>query len=219
MKESLNKLRQEAVWKIQKIFLDCKISILVAADIDEGSSPIIFADSDDEMTFTLDRIQYLNGKLSVDSSSAYSNDSSDIEDLSTDILIELVDWLEEHEERIRTFSEQNSLGVAVRTAVDNLMSEIYDKVLEFLNSHGFECEPGLDYPFVDGQGALPRILIRTFDRIHVVSDAPSVQVNVIYHDTDEDGNAVGEPDECSLMDLSLDEMCAICAALWPDLEF
>lgn len=67
---------------------------------DLGSTPVIWPDSDPEVTFTLDRINSDGGRTLVDSSSSFSNRTDRIEDISTDVLVDILDFLEDNEEMI-----------------------------------------------------------------------------------------------------------------------
>lgn len=103
-RKQLRALREEAANSILSVMHKCNILSIEAVDVDEGSSPIIIEDPDDgNLSYTLDRIKVYNTdreRLLIQASNCW--DSADIEedDLSTDTLIGLSDWVEENEDAI-----------------------------------------------------------------------------------------------------------------------
>lgn len=103
-REQLQAFREEAINSILSVMHRCHILTIEAVDVDAGSSPIIIEDPNDgNLTYTLDRIKVYKTdreRLLIQVSNCW--DSADIEqdDLSTDTLLGLSEWVEENEDVI-----------------------------------------------------------------------------------------------------------------------
>lgn len=86
------------------------IGDIFAADIDEGSSPVIHEGRPgyDYDTFTLDRIEadFEHGTLAVEASSSDDNGTWDAGDLPVEVVYDLLEWLMEHEDTIIEYAKE-----------------------------------------------------------------------------------------------------------------
>lgn len=87
-----------------KDFLDSRnIVSLESVDVDEGNSPIIIENWDDEnQTYTLDRIVRYDeyNAVKVDASSSYNSGTYDLDNLDIEVLEGILDWLIDNVETI-----------------------------------------------------------------------------------------------------------------------
>lgn len=101
MNKKLLEIRNEAFNSIKALM--GSLNQLYITDIDEGSSPIVCENNfDDNLTSTLDSItQEEDGRLTFYHSSSCSNGYLTSTEISTDALIEIAEFLEEHKEQIQ----------------------------------------------------------------------------------------------------------------------
>lgn len=97
-KARLQTIRDSVIATIADILDEHSSDTMDVTDL--GSTPVIWPDSDPEVTFTLDRINFDRGRTLVDSSSSFSNRTDRIEDISTDVLVDILDFLEDNEKMI-----------------------------------------------------------------------------------------------------------------------
>ena len=102
--ERLYALKREFVNAISDFLNKHKITNLYTGDVGYGSdSPVMVEDFyDSDMTYTLDSIEVHQdtGSIEVNMSSAYDSTSAWLDDLATDTLATLLQWLTDYEEDI-----------------------------------------------------------------------------------------------------------------------
>lgn len=104
----LNQLRAEVVKDIYRIVSATELGNILISEIDEGCSPIIDEDEYDENnTYTLDYVYIENDRLFFDGSSSYANYTWNQDNLSVDALCNVLEFLEDHEEKIKEFWTDN----------------------------------------------------------------------------------------------------------------
>ncbi len=108
MKEKILQWKREIIEKIYDLLAHYDLDGLYISNIEEGYSPILQYDSLDEHTFTLDHIKRFiqDGQkhLSLDGSSSYENLTWDAEDLSVEILNDILEFLLDHEDEIDEYA-------------------------------------------------------------------------------------------------------------------
>ncbi len=98
----LQRFRKELLDEIKSTLEKHNLEELYISDIDEGCSPIIDEDKwEEDNTYTLDSITLTDGRLSFDGSNCFSNYSWSETTISTDALIGIVDFLDNHAEKIK----------------------------------------------------------------------------------------------------------------------
>lgn len=113
-KSKLNEIRQEAIDCIKKLMTKHRIQTVEAYDIDEGSSPIVDENgSDGNLTFTLDRVTLKDGSLEFEASNCCENHTWDEDDISTDALVGISEWLEENEKTLEELADENQTTIHV----------------------------------------------------------------------------------------------------------
>ena len=126
-KTKLQTLRQETIGAIVDILRRHKND---DADFALSSTPIISEDPlNDYNTYTLDRIILQEDSFSVDASSSGDTTDWSAEDLSTDVLINILEWLENYEETIwaETETEDTVYVLSTDNSEDGISeSEIID---------------------------------------------------------------------------------------------
>ena len=100
-------IRHDAIAKVKSILSENGLDELLISDIDEGNSPVVQWGNDDADTYTLDEISLnTNGTILFNASSCWTSGVWDENDISTDALIDIVDFLEENEEIIKEYAEE-----------------------------------------------------------------------------------------------------------------
>lgn len=102
-------VRKRVSNKIRRILRSANLNMLTIADLDLDSSPIVQEDTMDENnTFTLDHIIVNHDNtISIDASSAWADNLSlEEEEMSTDVLLAIADFLQEHEDDIKLLSKE-----------------------------------------------------------------------------------------------------------------
>lgn len=99
-KTKLQEIRDAVVDGIHDLVVKHKHDVFDVMDL--GGTPVIWPSSDDQDfdTYTLDRVRIDKEDVLVDSSSSDNSRTDRVEDLSTDIIVDLLEFLEEYEEHI-----------------------------------------------------------------------------------------------------------------------
>ena len=107
MGSKLQKIRSESINAIRDILAENHLGSLRMYDLDAGCSPIVQEDTfDDNDTYTLDEIRILNdGCIVFDASSCADNFTWTEDNISTDALVGIEEFLEEHIEEIKEYAE------------------------------------------------------------------------------------------------------------------
>jgi len=107
MNSKLQKIRSESINSILDILSENKLGSLHIYDIDAGCSPILQEDAfDDNNTYTLDEIRLMpNGSIVFDGSNCSDNFTWTEDNISTDALIGIEEFLEEHIYDIKEYAE------------------------------------------------------------------------------------------------------------------
>ena len=109
--ESIKEFRKSLIKDITKRILDTKLARIEVSEIAMGDSPVLINNvNDDKSIFTLDRIDVSRkadgGEIVwFDGSSAYRNTSLTIDEIGTDELAGILEWLELYEEEIDELAE------------------------------------------------------------------------------------------------------------------
>ena len=98
--QRVSKLRAEIISQIETFLDSHGIKCLTAAEVNEGSSPIIIDGLDDEDTFTLDRLINDEVDTILECSSCWENTSVSLYDVNAEVAEGILDWLYENEEEI-----------------------------------------------------------------------------------------------------------------------
>ena len=103
MQKTLNKIRSKAEKAIIKLLTENNLDHVHVLDLSDGNgSPILQSDEfDDNNTFTLDAIVLDGGKLCFEGSSCNGNLSWTMDTISTDALLDILDYLEEYSEELQ----------------------------------------------------------------------------------------------------------------------
>ena len=136
MNRKIVELRNEAIKsiKVSMGVLNC----LEMVDIDEGNSPIVCEDRYDEnLTTTLDRIvQEEDGRLTFYHSSSCSNGWLTEDEIPTDALVEIAEFLEEHKEQIQEIiDETDATAEDDDMPRDMFVKNTYDSVCRALTDY------------------------------------------------------------------------------------
>ena len=106
----LRELRNKIIKDINARVFSYGIDCIDLMDIGESNSPILVEGRDDENTFTLDRINVCKkdgiSYLSFDGSSSWSNTILFIEEIGTDELDGILEWLEDYDDEIKEYAKQ-----------------------------------------------------------------------------------------------------------------
>lgn len=136
MRTKVQEIRNQA---IDSIKMSIGLSMcLEMVDIDEGNSPIVNEDRYDEnLTTTLDRIeQDENGNLTFYHSSACSNGWLREDEMPTDALIDIAEFLEEHKEQIQEIiAEIDATAAEEYMPRDMFVKDTYDSVCRALTDY------------------------------------------------------------------------------------
>lgn len=98
-----SKLAIEAEEYIKQLLTDCKIHHLVMKGITSGCTPYIFEDTnDDEYSYALVRITLENGSLSFIGSNSIDTAVWHTNQIPTDKICAIADFIKSHEDYIRT---------------------------------------------------------------------------------------------------------------------
>lgn len=92
----VSELKAQILTEIKDFLAYHNVISLESVDVDEGNSPIIIEDWDDEnQTYTLDRIVRYDeyNAVEVEASSSYNSGSYDLDNLDIEILEGILDWL------------------------------------------------------------------------------------------------------------------------------
>ena len=131
MRKKVQEIRKQAIDSIKSSIglLKC----LQMVDIDEGNSPIVCEDRYDEnLTTTLDRIeQDENRNLIFYHSSAFDNGWLREDEMPTDALIDIAEFLEEHKEQI----QEIIIETDVTLQRDMFVKDIYDSLCRALTDY------------------------------------------------------------------------------------
>ncbi len=107
-RSKIQKIRQELFDEIIAVLKKHNLEELCIFDIDEGNSPILDEDYlEADNTYTLDAIKVKNGDLCFEGGSCFSNRTWTEDEISTDALIGIVDFLDEHAEEIEELASTN----------------------------------------------------------------------------------------------------------------
>lgn len=130
--KKLAEIRKEAVNKIKELLKKHKISRLEAVDIAGGDSPILQDDYDDgDRAFTLDRIILDTwDNLTFEGSSAYDNIDFNTDNISTDALLDIQDWLENYEGELKGLGLTEEQREAVKEEVSNYLAPVFQDSVE-----------------------------------------------------------------------------------------
>ena len=108
MKQKILQLKREIIEKIYDLLAHYDLQKLYISNIEEGYSPVLQYDTLCEHTFTLDKIDIhtIDGQkhISLDGSSSYQNLTWDGEDLSVEILEDILEFLLDHEDEIDEYA-------------------------------------------------------------------------------------------------------------------
>lgn len=108
MRKKLQQLRQEALAAIRALFARYNLEIIYASDLDAGSSPVVRVDPvDADLSFTLDRVSVYGNLVFIDASSCFDNLCLKDDEIGTDLLVDIVEWLEEHEDVLKESVEDD----------------------------------------------------------------------------------------------------------------
>ena len=130
----LKEIRNQAIGAITELMKKCNLKTIEAVDIDEGNSPILQENIDDEDgTYTLDRIGLdVQGNPYFEGSSCYDNVTFTIDTISTDALLEIQEWLEDNEEGLEdidgSLTEEQKEGI--RDEVDSYLAPVFQDAVE-----------------------------------------------------------------------------------------
>lgn len=97
-KTTIQKIRRSILDAIKGILVSHGVTSVLASDLDEGSAPVIRDDQlDANDSFVLDSVTLKDGSLSFAASSCWRETVLDEEDMDTDALCGILDWLRSHE--------------------------------------------------------------------------------------------------------------------------
>lgn len=104
----IKEIRKEAEEVIKAILAKNNLERLDLSDLDCGScSPVIQEDAfDANNNFTLDSVSIENGELSFDGSSSCDNSWWNTNSISTDALVNIACFMENHEEEIEDYAKE-----------------------------------------------------------------------------------------------------------------
>lgn len=141
MRTKIQEIRNEAINNIKALM--GSLSRLYMTDIDEGSSPIVCENNYDyDLTTTLDSIeQKENGQLTFYHSSSCSNGWLSENEIPTDALIDIAEFLEERKEQIQEII--NETDVTADDEDEQALDELYDEVCRALTDYEHPQEAGL----------------------------------------------------------------------------
>ena len=107
MNLKLQKIKLELLQSILVIMNENHLDSLYISDIDMGCSPIIQEDDFDENnTYTLDKISLLpDNRISFDGSSSFANYTWVGENIPTDALVGILEFLKDHLEEIKEYAK------------------------------------------------------------------------------------------------------------------
>jgi len=99
-KNTIAEVRSKAIQTIKELMNRHGLDTVYASDIDMGFSPVVEVDTcDSNYDYTLDYIKLDPGsKLQFRSSSCFAERTDDEDSISTDVLIDLADWLQHNED-------------------------------------------------------------------------------------------------------------------------
>lgn len=134
MRTKVQEIRNEAINNIKALM--GSLSRLYMTGIDEGSSPVVCENNYDvDLTTTLDSIeQKENGQLTFYHSSSCSNGYLLENEISTDALIDIAEFLEERKERIQDIINETD-ATADDMPRDVLVKDTYDSVCRALTDY------------------------------------------------------------------------------------
>ena len=102
----LKVVRGQAHDAITEMLQSHGLDLVLASDIDPGSSPVVLEHPNDaNNTFTLDAVGIVGSKLKFDASSCSQSAIYTEDDIPTDALLDIADWLEDNEDALRELSE------------------------------------------------------------------------------------------------------------------
>lgn len=136
MRTKVQEIRKQAIDSIKSSI--GLLSCLEMVDIDEGNSPIVNEDRYDEnLTTTLDRIeQDENRNLTFYHSSACNNGWLREDEIPTDALIDIAEFLEEHKEQIQEIiNETDTTADDDNMPRDMFVKDTYDSVCRALTDY------------------------------------------------------------------------------------
>lgn len=104
----VDNIKAELTEEIYDFLKKYNISRLNAVDVEEGYSPIIQKDySDEDNSYTLDRIFFRDGDIVLEASGYWGgSDEFYLADVSVEVVEEVHDWLFDNEETIAEIAEE-----------------------------------------------------------------------------------------------------------------
>lgn len=144
-KARLQTIRDSVIATIADILDEHSSDTMDVTDL--GSTPIVWPGSfSDDDTYTLDRVYASEkGGIFIDSSSSSDNRTDRIEDISTDVIVDILDFLEDNEEMIwrkNDPAEEPEKDILVCEICGSTNTQM--KVWIDSNSHKFIAESNLE---------------------------------------------------------------------------
>ena len=100
-KTTIQMIRRSILDAIKGILVSHGVTGVLASDLDGGSAPVIRDDQlDANDSFILDSVTLRDGSLSFAASSCWREVVLDEEDMDTDALCDILDWLRSHEDAL-----------------------------------------------------------------------------------------------------------------------
>ena len=106
-KDTLAEIRKEAIARITNLLKKAGLTRLYISDYSDDSPIVHEHPYDDNLTYTLDEVALEEGnKLTFYSSSSWENTSDTADQLDTDTLVSIADWMEDDEEEIMELAKE-----------------------------------------------------------------------------------------------------------------
>jgi hypothetical protein len=144
----LKVVRGQAHDAITEMLQSHGLDLVLASDIDPGSSPVVLEDPyDANDTFTLDAIRIEDGRLEFDASNCSQNVTYTEDNIPTDAILDIADWLEENEDALRAVSDPDDENededekdqVCIRISCDaDAVAEFLSSLLDEISARGGE---------------------------------------------------------------------------------
>lgn len=101
MENTLLTIRRDFLAKIKALMLKCGITVIECTDISETESVVVMAHpEDDNLTYTLDRVILDDAGLSFEVSNSCNNTFFEEDNIPTDSLLSIYDYLVAHEDSL-----------------------------------------------------------------------------------------------------------------------
>ena len=109
LRTKAQEIRKQAEQDIKALLEKYHLDSLYLGDLDCGSSTPILEECvyDSNLTYTLDRIDYINGRLEFEGSNVSENGFWNTDTISLDALIDVAEYLSDNEDEIKEYSEMD----------------------------------------------------------------------------------------------------------------